>query len=82
MITEATFSEAYRNGLTLEEVSLLQSIQHDSRDAALQELQNQLPYVDQELKECCESLYKKLKAMNYHWLKPMVSKVSPRYCYL
>lgn len=64
MITEATFSEAYRNGLTLEEVSLLQSIQHDSRDAALQELQNQLPYVDQELKECCESLYKKLKKMS------------------
>ncbi len=64
MITETTFAAAYRNGLTMEELSLLQSMKHDSYEAALAELQEQLPYVNQELKECCSSLYKKLKNMS------------------
>lgn len=64
MITETTFAVAYRNGLTLEELSLLQSMKHDSYEAVLADMQEQLLYVDQELKEICTSLYRKLKAIS------------------
>lgn len=64
MITETTFAVAYRSGLTMEELSLLQSMKQDSYDAVLADMQEQLLYVDQELKEICSSLYRKLKAMN------------------
>lgn len=63
MITETTFARDYRQGLTLEEVALLQSFNFNSREAAIQELKEQLPYVDQDLREICKSLYKKLKNM-------------------
>ena len=63
MITETTFARDYRQGLTLEEVSLLQSLKANSLEAAIQELKEQLPYVNQELKEVCQSLYEKLKNM-------------------
>lgn len=63
MITETTFARDYRQGLTLEEVSLLQSLNVNSREATIQELKEQLPYVDQDLKEICQSLYEKLKNM-------------------
>lgn len=63
MITEITFARDYRQGLTLEEVALLQSFNFNSREAAIQELKEQLPYVDQDLREICKSLYKKLKNM-------------------
>lgn len=63
MIIETTFTRDYRQGLTLEEVSLLQSLNLNSREAVIQELKEQLPYVDQDLREICQSLYKKLKNM-------------------
>ncbi len=63
MIIETTFTRDYRQGLTLEEVSLLQSLKANSLEAAIQELKEQLPYVNQELKEVCQSLYEKLKNM-------------------
>lgn len=63
MITETTFARDYRQGLTLEEVALLQSFNFNSREAAIQELKEQLPYVNQDLREICQSLYKKLKNM-------------------
>lgn len=63
MITETTFARDYRQGLTLEEVSLLQSLNLNSREAVIQELKEQLPYVDQDLRKICQSLYKKLKNM-------------------
>lgn len=63
MITETTFARDYRQGLTLEEVSLLQSLNLNSRKAVIQELKEQLPYVDQDLRKICQSLYKKLKNM-------------------
>lgn len=63
MITETTFARDYRQGLTLEEVSLLQSLNVNSRETAIQELKEQLPYVNQDLREICQSLYKKLKNM-------------------
>ena len=63
MITETTFARDYRQGLTLEEVSLLQSLNVNSRETAIQELKEQLPYVDQDLRGICQSLYKKLKNM-------------------
>lgn len=63
MITETTFARDYRQGLTLEEVSLIQSLNVNSRDATIQELKEQLPYVDQDLRKICQSLYKKLKNM-------------------
>ena len=44
MITETTFARDYRQGLTLEEVSLLQSLNVNSRETAIQELKEQLPY--------------------------------------
>ena len=52
MIIETTFTRDYRQGLTLEEVSLLQSLKANSLEAAIQEL-----------KEVCQSLYEKLKNM-------------------
>lgn len=63
MITETTFARDYRQGLTLEEVSLLQSLNVNSREVAIQELKEQLPYVDQDLREISQSLYEKLKNM-------------------
>ena len=63
MITETTFARDYRQGLTLEEVSLQQSLNLNSREAVIQELKEQLPYVDQDLRKICQSLYKKLKNM-------------------
>ena len=63
MITETTFARDYRQGLTLEEVSLLQSLKANSPKAAMQELEEQLPHVDQDLKEICQSLYNKMKNM-------------------
>ena len=63
MITETTFARDYRQGLTLEEVSLLQNLNVNSREASIQELKEQLPYVDQDLRKICQSLYEKLKSM-------------------
>ena len=63
MITETTFARDYRQGLTLEEVSLLQRLNANSIEAAIQELKEQLPYVDQDLREISQSLYEKLKNM-------------------
>lgn len=63
MITETTFARDYRQGLTLEEVSLLQRLSANSLEAAIQELKEQLPYVDQDLREISQSLYEKLKNM-------------------
>lgn len=63
MITETTFARDYRQGLTLEEVSLLQRLNANSLEAAIQELKEQLPYVDQDLREISQSLYEKLKNM-------------------
>ena len=63
MITETAFAREYRQGLTLEEVSLLQSLNVNSREAAIQELKEQLPNIDQDLREGCQSLYEKSKSM-------------------
>ena len=63
MTTETTFASDYRQGLTLEEVSLLQRLNANSLEAAIQELKEQLPYVDQDLREISQSLYEKLKNM-------------------
>lgn len=63
MITETAFAREYRQGLTLEEVSLLQSLNVNSREAAIQELKEQLPNIDQDLREICQSLYEKSKSM-------------------
>lgn len=63
MITETTFARDYRQGLTLEELSLLQALSVNNREAAIEELKKQLPYVNEELKEVCQSLYEKLKSM-------------------
>ena len=63
MITETTFARDYRQGLTVEEVSLLQRLNANSLEAAIQELKEQLPYVDQDLREISQSLYEKLKNM-------------------
>ena len=63
MITETTFARDYRQGLTLEEVSYSRALRVNSREAAIQELKEQLPYVDQDLRKICQSLYEKLKSM-------------------
>ena len=42
MITETTFARDYRQGLTLEEVSLLQRLNANSLEAAIQELKEQI----------------------------------------
>ena len=63
MIIETTFTRDYRQGLTLEELSLLQALSVNNREAAIEELKKQLPYVNEELKEVCQSLYEKLKSM-------------------